>query len=49
MAELQTIAILIPGVVQVGALLVPVFGVFAALGLGWINDLRTHIAERCST
>jgi hypothetical protein len=22
---------------------------FAALGLGWINDLRTHIAERCST
>ena len=33
MAELQTIAILIPGVVQVGALRVPVFGVFAALGL----------------
>jgi phosphatidylglycerol:prolipoprotein diacylglycerol transferase len=44
---LQTVAVLLPGVVRVGALRVPVFGMFAAVGLVgalWLSQRTARIA-----
>lgn len=46
-SDFQTIAMLIPGVVRVGALRVPVFGVFAAVGLVgalWLSQRTARAA-----